>query len=45
MFFIKYRIFCSVAFRGGKTRKKNFDPMDCRHITGDDQRLWTQYRR
>ncbi|CAI9589002.1 unnamed protein product, partial [Staurois parvus] len=27
-------------------KKKNIlEPMDCRHSTGDDQRLRTQYRR
>ncbi|CAI9572026.1 unnamed protein product [Staurois parvus] len=34
-----------LGFRGGKPEKKNSEPMDCRHSTGDDQRLRTQYRR
>ncbi|CAI9555673.1 unnamed protein product [Staurois parvus] len=32
-------------FRGGKQEKEYSEPMDCRHSTGDDQRLRTQYRR
>ncbi|CAI9537871.1 unnamed protein product, partial [Staurois parvus] len=31
-------------FRGGK-QEKHSELMDCRHSTGDDQRLRTQYRR
>ncbi|CAI9570085.1 unnamed protein product, partial [Staurois parvus] len=34
-----------LGFRGRKQEKKYSKPMDCRHSTGDDQRLRTQYRR
>ncbi|CAI9600151.1 unnamed protein product [Staurois parvus] len=33
-----------LGFRGEKQEKKHSEPMDCRHSTGDDQRLRTQYR-
>ncbi|CAI9606686.1 unnamed protein product, partial [Staurois parvus] len=34
-----------LGFRGRKTgKKKILKLMDCRHSTGDDQRLQTQYR-
>ncbi|CAI9623466.1 unnamed protein product, partial [Staurois parvus] len=33
-----------LGFRGRKLEKKYSEPMDCRHSTGDDQRLRTQYR-
>ncbi|CAI9621678.1 unnamed protein product, partial [Staurois parvus] len=35
----------TLGFRGRKQEKKNSELMDCRHSTGDDQRLRTQYRR
>ncbi|CAI9613761.1 unnamed protein product, partial [Staurois parvus] len=31
-------------FRGGNQGKKYSKPMNCRHSTGDDQRLRTRYR-
>ncbi|CAI9607554.1 unnamed protein product, partial [Staurois parvus] len=34
-----------LGFRAGKQEKKYSEPMECRHSTGDDQRLRTQYRR
>ncbi|CAI9608518.1 unnamed protein product, partial [Staurois parvus] len=34
----------ALGFRGEKQEKKYSEPMDCRHSTGDDQRLRTQYR-
>ncbi|CAI9593112.1 unnamed protein product, partial [Staurois parvus] len=33
-----------LGFRGGKQEKKYSELMDCRHSTGDDQRLRTRYR-
>ncbi|CAI9621884.1 unnamed protein product, partial [Staurois parvus] len=30
-----------LGFRGRKQEKKYSEPMDCRHSTGDDQRLRT----
>ncbi|CAI9571738.1 unnamed protein product, partial [Staurois parvus] len=34
-----------LGFRGEKQEKRYSEPMNCRHSTGDDQRLRTQYRR